>query len=51
VLFQFADNIEALKRYSVINDLHMSAYQPLQTAALAYEVGLGSVKKSKLEKY
>ena len=47
VLNQVVDSIEALKTYAIVTDLHLEAYQPLQIATIAYEVGRGIVKKNR----
>ena len=38
MLMQIVDNIESLKNYTFLNDLHMEAYLPIQTATIAFEV-------------
>ena len=43
LLLDITSSIEALKTYPLVNDLHMEAYQPLQVAAIAYEVTKGLV--------
>ena len=51
LLLQFNENIEALKTNYLVTDLHLEAYLPVQTALIAYDVGRGSVHKTKLEKF
>ena len=41
VLVQIAENTLALKTYTLINELHMEAYLPLQSATIAFEVCKG----------
>ena len=41
VFNQVCENIEALKSHALLTDLHLEAFQPLQTAAIAFEVGKG----------
>ena len=53
VLKQLTESIEAVKEYALVNDLHMEAYLPLQTATVAYEVTniLCKVSKGPKEKF
>ena len=39
VLNRCTEDIEALKTYALVNDLHMETYLPIQSATIAYEVG------------
>jgi len=38
---ELGENISALKTYTFINEMHMEAYLPLQSATIAYEVSRG----------
>jgi hypothetical protein len=50
---EITDGIEVLKEYALVNDLHMEAYLPLQTATIAYEVSniLNKVSKGPQDKF
>jgi hypothetical protein len=50
-MVKLTDSIEVLKTSSLVNDLHQEAYQPLQMAAVAYEVCKILVPANKAEKY
>ena len=45
LLKDLTDHVETLKTYTLVNDLHMEAYQPLQIATIAFEVCKSSVTK------
>ena len=47
VMIQLSDHVEALKTYALVNDLHMEAYLPLQTATIAFEVGKGILPRDR----
>ena len=47
----FFDKIEALQKYTLMNDLHLEAFLPLQTASIAFEVGKGLASKDKMHRY
>ena len=51
VLLDFAENIESLKTYALVTDLHLEAYLPMQIATIAFDVGKGIIQKNKAEKY
>jgi hypothetical protein len=51
VMKQLIENIEHLKTYSIVNDLHTEAFLPLQIANIAFEVGKGIVTKTRAPKY
>jgi hypothetical protein len=51
IIANSVEGIEALKTYAIANDLHMEAYQPIQTATIAYEVAKGLIPSHKQEKY
>ena len=50
-MLKLTDNIESLKTSAMINDIHLEAYQPLQTASIAFEVGKCLVPPHKIDKF
>jgi hypothetical protein len=46
-----SESIESLKTYSILNDIHLEAYLPLQIATLSFEVGKGLIMHGKKGKY
>ena len=47
VMAELGQNIDSIKNYTLINDLHMEAYQPIQTATIAYEVSKALITSNK----
>ena len=51
VTSEFSINIEALKTHALTTDLHLESTLPLQTASIAFEIGLGSITKKQFGKF
>ena len=51
VMTQHTDNIDALKTFAMVQDLHQEAYLPLQVATIAFEVSRGLASKDKVDKF
>ena len=47
MMIQLGENVAALKTYTLINELHMEAYLPLQTATIAFKVTKGVLPREK----
>ena len=48
---EFHKNIEGLKTHSLVTDLHLEAYLPIQVASIAYDVSSGAVVKKNYPKF
>ena len=51
VIVKLSETMESLKTYTIVNDLHLEAYLPLQVATIAFDVGKGLAHKKDLERY
>lgn len=49
VMWQINEKIEALQTYTTVNDMHLEAYLPLQTACIAYEVAKCATDKRRVK--
>ena len=51
VIVKLSETMESLKTYTIVNDLHLEAYLPLQVATIAFDVAKGLAHKKDLERY
>ena len=50
-IIKLSETTESLKTYSIVNDLHLEAYLPLQMATIAFDVGKGLTSRKQAEHY